>query len=73
MHYRILELVTMLMLVVSVWSCSEYEAEKERLWNKLSDNQYANLTQCLDYAKEVPGLVEKCREMEETVNKTVGN
>ena len=70
MQSRILVVVAMLMLIGTVWSCGE--SAKESQWKKLSDNQYSNLAQCLDYAKEVPGLVKDCEEMEEKVNTALG-
>ena len=43
--------------------------EKERLWKKLSGDQYSTFAECFDYAQGVPGLMEICMETEERVDK----
>ncbi len=72
MKYRILALfIGLLILVVAMRFYSKTVAEKESLWRNLSDTQYSNLAQCLDYAQEVPDLMKKCEEIEKTVVKTL--
>ncbi len=46
--------------------------EKERLWKKVSGDQYSTFAECVDYAQGVPDHMENCMEIEETVNQTAG-
>jgi hypothetical protein len=59
-------------LAVAVWFYSERVAEKERLWKKVSGDQYSTLDECIDYAHGVPGLMAICMQMEERVDKGAG-
>ncbi len=70
MQYRILVLyIVMVVLAVAGWFYTERMAEKERLWMKISGDQYSTLDACFDYANGVPGLMEICMETEERVDK----
>jgi len=62
-------------LVMAIWFYSERMTavtEKERLWKKLSGDQYSTFAECFDYAQRVPDHMENCMEIEETVNQTAG-
>ncbi len=70
MQYRILVLyIVMVVLAVAGWFYTERVAEEERLWMKISGDQYSTLDECFDYAHGVPGLMEICMETEERVDK----
>ncbi len=62
-------------LVMAIWFYNDRMTavtEQERLWMKISGDQYSTLAECLDYAQGVQDLMESCREIEETVNQTAG-
>ena len=74
MRHRILVAVIVIVgLAVAAWFYIERVAEKERLWKKVSGDQYSTLDECFDYAHGVPGLMESCMQMEERINKSAGN
>jgi len=68
-HQILLASIVIVVIAVSAWLYFEHGIEKERLWKKLSGDQFSTLAECLDYAQGVQDLMESCREIEETVNK----
>ena len=68
--------IVLMGLVMAIWFYSERVTavtEKERLWKRHSGDQHSTLAECLDYSHGVQNLMERCMEIEEAVDKAVGN
>ncbi len=69
-------LIVLMGFVMAIWFYSERMTavtEKERLWKRHSGDQHSTLAECLDYSNRVQNLMERCMEIEEAVDKAVGN